>query len=290
MTAVAQLSWDLIERPSDGARADTAALRRVLVACRWRWRWLRWLPDADEVPWARLVLAERLRAPGGAADVRRWNSAAEVGVGSQTPRARSPIAHALARGFADGSLTRQAVHAACEASERLETLAPVTYAELESDLERRALDWPAACLTAGGARARGNLERARPLLRAALLAEEWIAHLEHPRARRFPWIPTELQVEVRLSVGDLDADDPTPALSQALAQLHGRAEQHWRKAAELPGALTGWRSGLAWLWLAILGQRLEVLDQRGARVWSRPIHPRSAAHLVALLARPQRWF
>jgi hypothetical protein len=280
---VAQPSWDLVERPSGGTRTDTAALRRVLAACRWRWRWLRWLPDADEVLLARLVLVERLRAPGGAADVRRWSSAAESG------DAQGPLTGALARGLADGSLARQEVHVACEAAERLKSLAPVTHSEVELDLERRALGWPEACLAAGGERARANLERARPLLRAALLAEEWVAHLEHPRAQRIPWIPAELQVEVRLSAADWDAAEPTPALSQALAQLHGRAERHWQKARALPGTLDHWRALLARLWLGILGQRLEVLDQRGARVWKRPIRHRSAAHLVALLARPQRW-
>lgn len=256
----------------------------MLDGCRWRWRWLRWLPDADDVLLARLAAAERLREPGGAPQVRRWCAEAE-GSGA----ASSPIARALTRGFADGALGRGEVLAACEAADRLETLAPVTFAEVEADLERRALAWPEACLGAGGERARGNLERARPLLRAALLAEEWVAHLEHPRRRRFPWIPAELQVEVRMSAKDWDADEPTPSLAQALAQMHGRAEGHWRKAGELPGALAGWRAGLAHLWLAILGQRLEVLDARGARVWTRPIRHRSAAQLAALLARPQRW-
>ncbi len=283
---MAQSPWNPIDRPSAGARADTAALRRVLGARRWRWRWLRWLPDADDVLLARLVLAERLADPDGPTAVRQWTSRADASARSGPP---TVIAQALARGFADGSLSRAEVHAACEAAERLQTLVPVTHAEVERDLERRALGWPEACLAAGGPRARGNLERARPLLRAALLAEEWIAHLEHPRAHRFPWIPTELQVEVRLSAGDWDADEPPPALAQALAQLHGRAEHHWRKAHELPGALVRWRAALARLWLAILGQRLEVLDARGARVWKRPIRHRSAAHLVALLARPQRW-
>ena len=274
-----------MERPSAGPRSDTAALRRALTARRWRWHGLRWLPDADGVLLARLILAERLRVPGGAGEVRRWSAAAEADRGSPTA-----IARALARGFADRSLMPEEVRAACEAAERLETLAPVTYAEVESDLERRALDWPAACLAAGDVRGRGNLERARPLLRAALLAEEWIAHLEHPRAQRFPWIPTELQVEVRLGVGDLDADEPTLALTQALAQLHGRAEQHLLKARELPRALAGWRSPLAFVWLAILGQRLEALDERGARVWKRPIQRRSLGRWMVLLARPRTWF
>lgn len=262
------------------ASGSTRSLRGALASVRWRWQLLRGLPDADEVLLARLILAEQLRQPEGARNARRLVEAARSG------SSESPLALAIARALAAEQPAPEAVAAGVEAAGRLEEFLPVTFGELEDDLLARALDWPAACLAAGGSSARSRLDRARPRLNAALLAEELIEHLENPRATRFPWIPTEVQIEVGLGVADLGSESPTEALTHGLAAIHGRAQQHLNKARDLPAALASWRSVAARAWLRTLSARLADIDRRGAQVWTKPVRRHRLGVLSEVLGLP----